>query len=1002
MTDLSMIYVMAAGYGALVAVYVILAVLIALGVYALVRLGVLAKRQKKPAVQEKDCENCPDLKEKEGEIDALKERIKELEARPILSPIVILPEKEKTLSESIAAVKETGTKGLISKKSIIAYLSDKYGDKVELNGRANKTPNGKLLLSDNHFAFSPAGKRVCFTYVYETDEDQVLSLIRLDEAYVAELAKTHGGVAHSAFPKNKEKDWYSVVADDSFTEASYYAVLDHAIAIITDRAEAVPEPEVEVSLKESLAVAKETGAVGIVTKKSIIEHLDKTFGDKVELNGRENRTPNGKLLMSDNHFAFSPAGKRVCFTYIYEDDGGEITILLRTTEEHAKDIHKVHEHSGIRSAFPKNKERDWYSVIVDSSYSENAVYADLDRAVMNIIGASAEVPEPEVEVSLKESLAVAKETGAVGIVTKKSIIEHLDKTFGDKVELNGRENRTPNGKLLMSDNHFAFSPAGKRVCFTYIYEDDGGEITILLRTTAEHAKDIRASHKSSGIRSAFPKNKERDWYSVIVDDSYTESGVYADLDRAAMNIIGAEVAATTAEPEPEVEVTLKESLTVAKETGAVGIVTKKSIIEHLDKTFGDKVELNGRENRTPNGKLLMSDNHFAFSPAGKRVCFTYIYEDDDGKITILLRTTEEHAKDIHKAHEHSGIHSAFPKNKEKDWYSVIVDNSFTEAGVYAELDRAAMNIIGAEVAAAEEISEKEVSLKESLAVAKETGAVGIVTKKSIFEYLDKTFGDKVELNGRENRTPNGKLLMSDNHFAFSPAGKRVCFTYIYEDDGGEITILLRTTEEHAKDIHKAHAHSGIRSAFPKNKERDWYSVIVDSSYSENAVYADLDRAAMNIIGAEVAAAEEIPEKEVSLKESLAVAKETGAVGIVTKKSIIEYLSKTFGDKVELNGRENRTPNGKLLMSDNHFAFAPDGKRVCFTYIYEDGGGEITILLRTTEEHAKDIHKAHAHSGIRSAFPKNKERDWYSVIVDNSFTEADVWDILKKSISYVTG
>ena len=850
MTDLSMIYVMAAGYGALVAVYVILAVLIALGVYALVRLGVLAKRQKKPAVQEKDCENCPDLKEKEGEIDALKERIKELEARPILSPIVILPEKEKTLSESIAAVKETGTKGLISKKSIIAYLSDKYGDKVELNGRANKTPNGKLLLSDNHFAFSPAGKRVCFTYVYETDEDQVLSLIRLDEAYVAELAKTHGGVAHSAFPKNKEKDWYSVVADDSFTEASYYAVLDHAIAIITDRAEAVPEPEVEVSLKESLAVAKETGAVGIVTKKSIIEHLDKTFGDKVELNGRENRTPNGKLLMSDNHFAFSPAGKRVCFTYIYEDDGGEITILLRTT--------------------------------------------------------------------------------------------------------------------------------------------------------AEHAKDIRASHKSSGIRSAFPKNKERDWYSVIVDDSYTESGVYADLDRAAMNIIGAEVAATTAEPEPEVEVTLKESLTVAKETGAVGIVTKKSIIEHLDKTFGDKVELNGRENRTPNGKLLMSDNHFAFSPAGKRVCFTYIYEDDDGKITILLRTTEEHAKDIHKAHEHSGIHSAFPKNKEKDWYSVIVDNSFTEAGVYAELDRAAMNIIGAEVAAAEEISEKEVSLKESLAVAKETGAVGIVTKKSIFEYLDKTFGDKVELNGRENRTPNGKLLMSDNHFAFSPAGKRVCFTYIYEDDGGEITILLRTTEEHAKDIHKAHAHSGIRSAFPKNKERDWYSVIVDSSYSENAVYADLDRAAMNIIGAEVAAAEEIPEKEVSLKESLAVAKETGAVGIVTKKSIIEYLSKTFGDKVELNGRENRTPNGKLLMSDNHFAFAPDGKRVCFTYIYEDGGGEITILLRTTEEHAKDIHKAHAHSGIRSAFPKNKERDWYSVIVDNSFTEADVWDILKKSISYVTG
>ena len=39
------------------------------------------------------------------------------------------------------------------------------------------------------------------------------------------------------------------------------------------------------------------------------------------------------------------------------------------------------------------------------------------------------------------------------------------------------------------------------------------------------------------MRSAFPKNKERDWYSVIVDETFSEEDVYAVLDRAANNVI---------------------------------------------------------------------------------------------------------------------------------------------------------------------------------------------------------------------------------------------------------------------------------------------------------------------------------------------------------------------------------------------------------------------------------------------------------------------------------
>ena len=835
--------VMAAGIGVLIAAYVILGVMLVLGAFALMRLAVLAKRTRAlENKSQKDCASCDELKKKDQEIAALQQKIKELEAKP--QPQVIVPVETRTLSESLAAASAEGAKGVISKKSIIAYLSGKYGSEVELNGRANRTPNGKLLLSDNHFAFAPDGKRVCFTYVYETDEGQVVSLIKLDEPYVEAMLTDHSEVRRSAFPKNKAKDWYSVIADDTFTEQGYYAVLDHAIELIRGTAQE-SLPEGEVSLSESLAAAKETGAVGVVTKGSIIAHLAATFGDKVELNGRANRTPNGKLLMSDNHFAFAPDGKRVCFTYVYQDDDGKVIILLRTTAEHAKDIHTAHVATGVKSAFPKNKEKDWYSVVVDNSFTEAGVYAELDRAALNIIGKQEEVVatavEPE-EVSLSESLAAAKETGAVGVVTKQSIIDHLAATFGNKVELNGRANRTPNGKLLMSDNHFAFAPDGKRVCFTYVYQDDDGKVIILLRTTAEHAKDIHTAHVATGVKSAFPKNKEKDWYSVVVDGTFTEAGVYAELDRAALNIIGKqeEVVATVveepvAEPmEESAEVSLSESLAAAKETGAIGVVTKGSIIDHLAATFGDKVELNGRANRTPNGKLLMSDNHFAFDSDGKRVCFTYVYQDDDGKIIILLRTTMKHAQDIRSHHKLTGVRSAFPKNKERDWYSIVVDSSFTEKDVYALLDAAALNIINAHSEApapATPVAEgEEFSLKESLAAAKETGAVGICTKKSVIDALVLAYGDKVEINGRANRTPNGKLLLSDNHFALAD-GKRVCFTYVYEDEG-KVVMLLRLSEKEAALIHAAHPATAVKSAFPKNKDKDWYSIVVDATFTE--------------------------------------------------------------------------------------------------------------------------------------------------------------------------
>ncbi len=534
-----------------------------------------ASRQKQEEVNkelettigEKDaaCASCREAYEKE--IEELKERIRELENAPAPEPeiktVIVEVEKERTLKESLTAAKEVGTVGTISKKSIIEYLTDKYGDSLELVARENRTENGKLLLSDNHFAFAPDGKRVCFTYVYETDEGQVVSLVKLDAHYAGELAKAHDEVSHSRFPKNKENDWYSVVADATFTDQAYYAVFDHAIELITGKDREEEEPMREMTLKEGLAAAKEAGAVGTVTKASIIKHLNEKYEERVETNGRANRTENGKLLLSDNHFAVPENGKKVCFTYVYEDDDGKITLLVRTTAEHAKELRKAHKSAVYHSAFPKNKEADWYGVVVDDSFTENGVYDVLDRAAERFLGEEAaedvieeepieetpveeapieEEPEEESEsleleeLGLKEGLAAAKEAGAVGTVTKASIIEHLSETYGDKLALYGRKKRTDNGKLYVPDNHFAIKGNGQ-VCFTYIYEDDDGYVLILARENAKFVKKMHDAHGSTVTKSAFPKNKANDWYSFIVDEMYTANEVWTIFDEAIKHVL---------------------------------------------------------------------------------------------------------------------------------------------------------------------------------------------------------------------------------------------------------------------------------------------------------------------------------------------------------------------------------------------------------------------------------------------------------------------------------
>lgn len=141
--------------------------------------------------------------------------------------------------------------------------------------------------------------------------------------------------------------------------------------------------------------------------------------------------------------------------------------------------------------------------------------------------------------------------------------------------------------------------------------------------------------------------------------------------------------------------------------------------------------------------------------------------------------------------------------------------------------------------------------------------------------------------------------------------------------------------------------------------------------------------------AEEVTADVVEEDPLTLSESLALARETvNASAVINKKYVAEFLEQTFGSEAECNMRGNFTKTG-LPLADTHYAVSENGKR-CFVYVYETDAA-VVLLLRLTEEYADGVRKG-GHRIIRSAFPKSKDA-WYSLIVDDTYTEADIRTIL---------
>ena len=110
----------------------------------------------------------------------------------------------------------------------------------------------------------------------------------------------------------------------------------------------------------------------------------------------------------------------------------------------------------------------------------------------------------------------------------------------------------------------------------------------------------------------------------------------------------------------------------------------------------------------------------------------------------------------------------------------------------------------------------------------------------------------------------------------------------------------------------------------------------------------------------------------------------------------DYLRKKYDDGVEVNSRGNYTKTG-LPLADTHYVMKENGKE-CFTYVYEPDGGAMIFLAQLDEEYAEELQKRHEHVH-KSRFPKSK-KNWYTVILDDSFSTDDVTDVLDRSFEHV--
>jgi predicted DNA-binding protein (MmcQ/YjbR family) len=132
----------------------------------------------------------------------------------------------------------------------------------------------------------------------------------------------------------------------------------------------------------------------------------------------------------------------------------------------------------------------------------------------------------------------------------------------------------------------------------------------------------------------------------------------------------------------------------------------------------------------------------------------------------------------------------------------------------------------------------------------------------------------------------------------------------------------------------------------------------------------------------------------SLIESFELMKPTKI--IFNKEYVSKYLSAKYGDQIAISVKKSGAAN--LAFADAYSIVL--GKRLkCFAMSYEKNNCGMLLLIRSDEVFITQLEKVHQNVN-KSAAPKSQTRDWYSIVIDESFSKDEVESILDYAIAYV--
>ena len=126
-----------------------------------------------------------------------------------------------------------------------------------------------------------------------------------------------------------------------------------------------------------------------------------------------------------------------------------------------------------------------------------------------------------------------------------------------------------------------------------------------------------------------------------------------------------------------------------------------------------------------------------------------------------------------------------------------------------------------------------------------------------------------------------------------------------------------------------------------------------------------------------------------------VVEDETAEKIITKQFVYEYLEGCeYADKVKLNKRENYN-SANWPVPDTHFACGD--KEKCFVYVYETKKPTV-LLIFNTPEYAEELKKDHPQIK-RSKVPNNAKETWFNLVMDETYTEDQVKQILDDAFAH---